>query len=224
MTKVLWKYICVVGLFMFLSCEEDKDVVSIFLGKQYFPVNLNAEWVYQIDSIHYDDFSQTIDTFSFHRKLQVVEVTEDLEKRTAFRLAVLERADDSSLWKQKRFIRWTVTDRRIEQLKNNLITIPMIFPVVENDEWDANALNSDQEQSFQFRSLHQRANVEGISYDSVLTISQFEEENKIERINVSERYATNVGMIARDDLRLNTELNGEIRNGHDVKYRLISYK
>ena len=54
-------------IFIF-SCKKDKDIVVVDLGYNYFPDKKVTFVIYQVDSLFYNDFTSTIDTFQFQIK------------------------------------------------------------------------------------------------------------------------------------------------------------
>ncbi len=205
------------------SCSDDGDTIlsKSSLGFEYIPLKLGSEMIYQFDSIAYDEFTGGIDTVQFFVKETIEEEFIDIENNPSFLVGVYQRNSDTNQWVKKYNISKKLVGRKFEILENNQIRIPLVFPLGENVIWDPNALNANPEEVYSYKEIHKRSTVNGTTYDSVLVVDQKDELNLIERYLEEEKYAAQIGLIQKRKLALQTELNGTIRNGYDVRINLI---
>jgi fibronectin type 3 domain-containing protein len=117
-----------------------------------------------------------------------------------------------------------MTDYRYEVLDNNLITVPLVFPVTSGKRWNTNVLNTNAVKDYEYTTVNESFFNGDLQYDSTVSILQFEEENLIEQIFERETHAKGVGLIFREHKDLETEFNGDIRSGFESEMRLISFK
>lgn len=208
-----------------MSCSDDdsNSISNGSIGYQYIPLKVGSELVYQIDSISYDEFTGTVDTTTFFLRELVEEEFNDIVGNTSFLIGIYKRNSDTLSWIKKSNISKKIVGRRYEKLENNTILIPLVFPLAENVSWDVNALNSAFSELYSFKNLHESLRVNGINYDSVLVVDQKEEQNLIERFLEEEKYAAQIGLIQKRKMAIQTELNGTIKNGTDVRMNLISH-
>src|SRR5690606_3689081 len=111
----------------------------------------------------------------------------------------------------------------LEQFDNNQSRVILIFPVKEGEQWDANAKNTLQEQEYEYLDVHLPYKVNQFSFDSSLKVVQLDEENLLQQYYSEEVYATGVGMVEKTVKMLNTDLQGNIKNGYSLKYQIIAY-
>lgn len=208
------------------SCEdEDTEPLSEdFFFYQYFPLQVGQEHVYQIDSIIYDDFSGSVDTFR-HQRREVVEGTFlDNEAREAYIIGIYRRLDSSFNWNKQEEIYRSGNSLRIEEFNNNLRKVRMVFPITERKSWDANAFNIEDKEEYTYTVIHQPLELNELFYDSTLTIVQRDEKNFIEEFFSEEKYATQFGLIYRKDIEIRTNFAGEIQSGYNASIQLIDFK
>jgi len=226
MKKLL--YICVL-LSIFTACESDDEALTTDnaanFGYHYFPLQLNQEHIFQVDSIIYDDFTGTVDTFKHQRREYVEQKYVDTEGRLGYIIGVYERLDDTAQWIQKGVIQRLRTNIRLEELNNNLISIPMVFPVSGGKEWNTNLLNTEDEQQYKYTNVHLPILVDTTLYDSTLIILQRDQQNLVEQFVSTEIYAAGVGMINRTDKELRISIrDGTIESGYKATLSLISFQ
>ena len=210
--------------FSLFSCKEDSsDKETVDFGYDYFPIGLGQTSIYQIDSILYDDFANTIDTFSIQRKEQVVNSFLDDSGRESYRIEISTKRDDTSNWLVQKVFSYTLTSSRLERKEDNSTSVNLVFPISVNKKWDGNAFNINEELEFTYTSINVPFVLNGLSYTSTLSVLQEDEFNRIQQFYTEEKYARNVGLIYREDNRLNTELNGDIRNGFKSKMTLLEF-
>ena len=113
---------------------------------------------------------------------------------------------------------------RIEKQEDNVKTIPMVFPITKNKEWDGNLLNTDPSKEYSYNQIHQFFSLDSLTFDSTTTINQQDEENFIERFFTEEKYASGFGLVHRSDISLRTTFDGKIESGYEAKLQLIDFK
>jgi hypothetical protein len=217
--------LAIIALVFSLACSDDEssEVNTSILGYQYQPLSIGQELIYQVDSIAYDDFTGTVDTLSYKLKEVTEEVLLSLEGNKEYLISIYKRSSDTINWTKQRVIKKSIVGTRFEKLDNNLLTIPLVFPISEEVSWDVNSLNTEDVIFYSYESFHKTGMYNNIEYDSVLLVNQLDEENLIEKLFSQEVYAAGVGMIEKQDIAINTNLDGTIKNGYDVSIKLISH-
>ena len=143
--------------------------------------------------------------------------------RETFIVEIYTRAADTLPWRINRITKRTLTDYRLEVLDNNLVTVPLVFPIALRKRFNSNVLNTRAEKDYVYTSVNEPFSNGNLQYDSTISILQFEEENLIEQILEVETHATGVGLILRQHKDVETEFNGDIRSGFESEMRLISF-
>lgn len=126
--------------FMLASCG--KEVIppdEIELGKDYFPLQV-GHWVeYHADSIVYNDFTKTTDTFTMEFRDEIVSSFDDNQGQPSWVVVRSLRQDSSFLWTENMTYMVTGSSFRVEVVENNLRFIRLVFPVKPNTKWYGNA-------------------------------------------------------------------------------------
>jgi len=216
-------FLLLMGIFL-LSCgsDEESELPPNFEGYTYLPLEVGQERIYRIDSISYDDFTGTIDTVIFFERQLIVDTQEDLSGRLNYRTEVYRRIADSLPWRLLASeLRYRGT-LRYELNQGGNVFVPLVFPTIEDSRWDVNALNAMDRFTYQYQALHQSYQLDGVRYDSSITVLQKDVLNLIERERSSEVYASGLGLIYRENIELDTDINsGEILRGFKRRQRLI---
>lgn len=199
------------------SCKKDPSAnADTELGYDYFPVEVGNYSVYDVDSIVYNDFTGEIDTFNYQLKEVIESDFVDNGGRVSQRIERYNRDNDSAEWHIQDVWQATRTTNRAERVEENVKYIRLMFPVREGLKWDGNAYNTDEEWKYVYQNAHKADLINGISFDSTVTVLQRDEFNLIEVQYYEERYAKDVGLIYKKVDDLKTEINGTIKSG--VKY------
>ncbi len=123
----------------FVSCK--RQVIppdDVELGKEYFPLTIGHSVEYDVDSIKYNDFNKTIDSFHYELKDVIQGEFLDNEGRKSFTVNRFKRQDDTYPWVENLTYYITETAFNIEVIEDNLRIIKMVFPVKTNTKWNGN--------------------------------------------------------------------------------------
>lgn len=210
-------------LFLFVAACSKDEPVSPDMGYRYFPVNPGHWMIYQVDSIAWDKFNNSVDTFNF----QIKEVFEsefiDEQGRTNIRIERYKRNSDTSKWVIKDVWFALRTASTAEKVEENKRFVKMIFPVQEDDEWNGNAGNSLEKQDYTYVDINQPYTLPLFSFDSTVTVIQNDLTTAIGRNFEQEVYAADVGMIYKKFIDQETLPTGVIRDGCYYSYTLLEW-
>lgn len=178
-------------------------------GYAYYPLAVGDSITYLEDSIIYDDFFSTIDTF--HHEVMDVTASTFLDNSGRLSYLVNRYIFDSigQDWQPDFSYYITPTPTRIEDLENDLRYIKLIFPVQMNATWSGNSFidpNPNENLSYlegwnyQYTAVNTPDTVNNQRFDSTLTVLQ--QPNQLiqtpdfsSQIYSVELYAKNVGLI-----------------------------
>lgn len=184
------------------ACKKTKDEIPD-LGYNYYPVEVGSYIVYDVDSIYYDDFNNTKDTFKFQLKHKIESQFIDNEGRTAYRIERSVKFYNPSIpynqqqWQLRDVWVANKTNTTAELVEENTRYIKLAFPVKETQKWNGNAQNTSDAWQYEYNFFDLPRTHGGVVYDSVLEVNQFDDKGAIltERKFFVERYARNVGLI-----------------------------
>ena len=221
-SKVLLVFI--LSLFI-LACKKDKDVPKAYLGDNYAGMNIGQYIVYDVDSIVYDDFFNPvkIDTFQFKIKEVIEDYYTDAGGRQGYKMVRYKKETDTTDWVLRDVWHCYLSRTTFEQIEENERFIKLIFPVRDGKTWNGNSMNNLSAWEYEYTNVHAAESYSPYSFDSVLTVTQIDDENLIEKKLSIEKYATNVGMVYKKYQMLNTEINGTIKSGVDYTMTISSY-
>jgi hypothetical protein len=209
----------------FIACEREIMEPEV-LDTSYFPLETGKYAIYAVDSIVYNDFEGTVDTTSFLLKEEIGETETDNLGKTYYRINRYRKADTlGSSWVFDGVWAAQQVDQFAYRIENNLRYINIVFPVTLDKNWDGIVyIRRDTTVSipggdidlykdwddFRITELHQTETIQGITYDSVLTVLRVDKVNNIERRFSEEKFAAGVGLIYRKDSILDTQCGGNI--------------
>lgn len=212
-------FILVIMLAFVYSCKKSEQQ-TINMGYNYFPLITNSYSIYQVDSIVWDDYNTTVDTFHYQVKLIVDSQYFDNENRESYRWKKFVK-NDTNTWVFNTNYTLTITNDRLESVQENMRYIKLIFPVVAGASWDYNSLNIDLASKTQYSDVDYQTKVLNQNYDSCSTVTYQDELNLIQEFFYEEKYARNVGMIYSKHInkrKLSTGLQG-----YSVVYQLLEH-
>ena len=206
----------------FNGCDKE-SVVEEHLYHEYFPVNVGHWVVYDVDSIVYDDFTGEIDTFNYQVKEVFDSNYTDASGNESIRLERFIRNEPGAAWEIKNAWSARRLPARAEKVEENIRYIKLAFPPKINKTWNGNAYNIKDEQSYRITNIHKEHTINELSFDSVATVLHIDEQTLISEKYRVEKFAKNVGLIKKEYVDLEKEVDGNIVSGVDYKYRVVDY-
>ena len=179
--------------------------------------------VYNVDSVSYNDFTGTVDSFHYQIKEYVESVFTDNSGRRSQRLERYIRYSDTAAWKIKDVWFETLTSSCAERVEENLRIIKLIFPVRESLKWNGNNYNMLGEQVYKYQDVHKVATINHTILDSTVTVVQKNGSTLISEDFQEEIYAAHIGLVYKKYVSLEKEPVGTIKSGTDYTYTLHSY-
>ena len=193
------------------SCKKSEKP-EIDLGFDYYPNIIGTSRIYAVDSIVYNSFTLTIDTFKFELRDELLEEITDQGNRLVTIVRRSRRALDGN-WKEVKSWQFYKTNFLVEEQFENLPVIKMTFPVKEGQKWDANIRNTLPSENFTVIAP-QSVDVLNKTYSDVITVDQRNESDPLQ-LNVKrayEQYARHVGLIYKYDKTLKRFTTGEVND------------
>lgn len=205
------------------SCKkEDK---SIIYGYHYYPYDEGNFVVYDVMDILHDDPVAIHDTSYYQIKEQIGEEDLDGEGELFRKMYRYHRANDSLDWTLKDV--WVVkkTSRAVEVVEENDRIIKMAFSISYDQYWDCNALNNEDSEECYYSNIYEPFSIGGLDYDSTVIVKHQNFESFIEKIEIYEVFAANVGKIYsyKKDIEINNGDTLNIQKGSELYYTAIDY-
>lgn len=222
---------CIVLCTFLFSCRKDKpaDTPTDF-GYNYYPNTIGHYVVYQVDSIWQDDKSNVRDTTRYLLKELIAAAFLDNSGRPTLRI---ERYSQfyhfdthtwDTVWSVPRV--WTAnrTPATLERKEENITYLKLIFPVKLNKQWNGNVYNTLGTKTYTIAAADQPDAVGALHFDSVATVTQFDEENLVLSQIEKEKFARNVGLIYKQrDSVVKQGVNFADTVGYRFSMKIMSY-
>jgi len=202
-------YACIILITCLLSACDEVYILPDEVDTTYFPLEIGNYIIYQIDSTVYDDFNMVKN----ERTLQVREIVEstftDASGEESFR--IVREYRDSSLddWGSVGYDIWfsSFEGLNAERIEENQRYVKLAFPVSLGKIWDGNVhINIDPDGplgylegwEYEISEIHEPLSMNGMNFDSVLTVIQQSSGTVIDTVGAREMYAKHVGLIYKE--------------------------
>ncbi|MES2778553.1 MAG: hypothetical protein V4651_01530 [Bacteroidota bacterium] len=212
-----------------ISCSDSKsDEENIDLGYNYFPTQVGATWIYDVDSLIYDDNTgqTTIDTVTYQYKEQITGVYKDVTGETAQLISRYYRYSDTLPWTVLNQSTQMLTALNAQRVQENTRYVKLVFPLAKNKTWNGNLYNALDAAPYKVSYLDEQLIVGNTSYPLTVKVQQKNEENAVKEIIRYEVYARNVGLVysLSDSLDTQYTLSGDpLTRGYRYRFTLVSY-
>jgi hypothetical protein len=189
------RYVCLLCLLL-SGCKKESELAPD-IGYDFYPTTLYSERIFEVDSIVFNDFTKTTDTFSFFLKERLEEVFTGGTNQSV-RVVNYRRESAETSWKPTKTWAFTATSTFIEEQTDNLRTHTLVFPVKKGEKWDANRPNTLKTEENEYLSL-QSETVGEKTYPAVVHIKrrQIQDALKINTDIAFDKYAKGIGLVYR---------------------------
>jgi len=201
--KRLGILISIILFYMATSCKKEVEILDKDASYQYFPNKEGTFIIYHIDSLYYNQFTNSIDTFSYDLKEKIIELFTDAGGRKSQRIQRYIKVNNT--WQIVRVWKAFVNNKQAEKTEENITYIKLVFPLSKNLKWRGNALNTiDTLTPTYYTCTHfnEPFSNKKLSFDSCATVLQYSDSTLITKKEATEIYALNVGMVYKRIINL----------------------
>lgn len=194
------------------------------LGLNYFPLKLNGATIYDVDSVVYSDFTNTITTFQFLIKDSVAKQMIDSQGNEAYTIERYKKTSTQD-WTFQKVISRKIVNNRAEEFIDNHRYVRLVFPMTLESTWNGNLYNNLDPWPHKVIEINQPLTIGTLRLDSTVTINQYEEINLIREDIYSETYAKNIGLVKKEVKAVDKDISSQkIKRGYRYTMQLNSYK
>lgn len=202
------------------------------VNNRYQPLIVGSSYIWNVDSVFYNDFTQTKDTFKFKVKEFIESEIIDNEGGTFKRVERYYQNSDSLPWQLNRVFTVISSETNFIRNEENIPLLKLIYPLFPNLTWNYNLKNSLPALNVKCLNNNGRESILSKTYDTVATILHFADSSLISFRYREEKYASSIGLIYKKDIELedsNPQLNPSIpiqkraNKGYEVIYSLKEY-
>lgn len=207
---------------VFTSCEKStKEPMD--LGYQYFPLKTGNWMQYQVDSIYYDDFQNTVDTLKYQLLEFLLASYIDNQGDTAYELERYQRFEDGEKWNFQQVWSTKRNTSTAQRTEDNTRFLKLAFPVKASKKWNGNAYNSLENQTYQYTQVHKPFTLASSSFDSTTTVMQMNLITLISEDVQFEVYAKEIGLVKKSFVALKKNVEGSIISGIHYEYTYLAH-
>ncbi len=178
----------------FYSCKEEIQPEPA-IGEEYFTNEIGTWLEYTVDTIFQDVNSNVHDTNHFYRRDLLESNFTDAVGRPSVRIERYKRMQPTDSWGIADIWYQTVTENAAERIEENVRYIKMKFPMKDGDIWNGNLYNIEDAWNYTVTKMHQPFDINGLHFDSTVTIEQIDSTNLVQRLYGKEVWAKNVGLV-----------------------------
>ncbi|MDB5226574.1 MAG: hypothetical protein JWN78_767 [Bacteroidota bacterium] len=199
---------------MLTCCKKESDTVSGDMGENFFPDDSGAYVIYKVDSMIFDDFTQTTRTSTIYLKEKVMDQFTDNLGRLAKRI---ERYYSDTIptvpssWQIFNAFYMVKTSRNVERVEDNLRYIKMVFPNNNGEKWlgmryiispppyiidSSNYRVNDWVYTIQDKDVTYDNSFK--IFDSTLTVFHIYDSSAINKTYSIEKYSRNIGLTYKE--------------------------
>lgn len=209
-------------LIIISSCKPINYVNEDYHLK-YFPIELNQEKEFLVTNINHSSFGK--DTVTYYLKEVISEKFLNLEGDSAYRIERFWKTDSMDNYEIKDIWVANKSLNFAQLVEENIRFTKLIFPFDVNVVWDGNAFNNQQSQEYRIESINIPYNVNGLSFDSSITVIQNYKSNLLEYENSKEIYVIGVGLVYKEDIEvlINSVDSNDFSQGYEFYQELIEF-
>ena len=213
---------------MLFGCKKSETEI-VDIGLKYYQTSADFYRIFQVDSIVFNDFTERVNTFQYFIK-ETILGNYQVENET--RTSVLDQKKlklvdpfwlDNLLWSFQK------DNFTVEENKNNVPKIILIFPIKTGISWNSNTRNSLDQEEYTITNLKSET-ILGNTFNNVITIEKFNETDPLQ-LNTEigeEKYAQDVGLIYLYEKRVKRFTTGEVTDipldsGFVLTKKIIEY-
>jgi hypothetical protein len=214
---------CILVILILHACKTKvDDNYQPDFGYNYYPLAVNAQWIYNVDSIVYDNNTgtTTIDTFNYQYREKIDSSYTDSRGKPVFILRRYFRPNDTSDWNETSMARMNLDDNKALKTIDNTTYVKLLFPVRLNALWNGNMFNNNKPRDYTLAGINETFNAGGNNYPQTARVIQYDEVNAIEEIKKMEIYAQSKGMV----YLLSDSINSQPKPGGGFVSRGLRYR
>jgi len=190
------------GLMVLAGCSEGESPAKGG-DQEYFPLQTGLYQIYSVDETVYSEFNPP-EFLEYELKTEVVDSFANLEGGYTFVIHRSTRTAENAPWQFQES--WSARTNAYQAVltEGNISYVRIAFPAFKNKEWNGNALNTLELDSYLVESVGGSYEIDAtLKFKDVLVINQEDELNVLKRDQREEVYSRNVGLIYKKSSVLN---------------------
>ncbi len=175
--------------------------------RTYYPAKLGSAFIYNLQSIVIDAPSGYYDTSNYFIKEVLSSYFIDNLGDSAIKIERFIREAETDTWSS--FDVWFANpyEDELHIIEENIRYVKIKNPMNAGNSWNGNKYNSTDTLDLFNYEIKPFSNeiINGILYDSILTIQQRYDSSLIDKILYQEKYAKNIGLVYKEQTEINSQ-------------------
>lgn len=194
------------------GCKNKTDDFALDYKYEYFPLDSGRYWIWEVDSVIFTPLGSGFvqrDTLKVYIKEVVESIYTDNAGRPTARIERYQSNTDDYVWFITDIWFANLTQRTGEKVEENLRFVKILFPPKQEQTWRGNqyiqvteTIEWMKDWAYRVSALDVPKTLNGMAFDSTITILQHDNENLIQKTFATETYAKNVGLVYKEWLNL----------------------
>jgi hypothetical protein len=207
------------------GCKKNETSSAPNLHLDYFSLVEGRYAIYEAQEIYHDDDSGIHDTVNFLLKTVIGDIYQDNLGRSGREFGRYKSFDSGATWQLSDTWVAFSDNLRAELVEENQRIVKLVFAPTESKEWDINAYNSMPEQIAIYENIHESFAINGISFDSTVTVVQADFFSLVDYQKQREVYSKNAGLVEKYYKNLVIENFDTLhpKKGNEIFYRLTDF-
>ncbi len=222
--KVIYFLFLVGGTF--LSCEKSVKSEATNWFKNYYDTTPGRYIEYRVLEINHDESTQNQhDTLNYFLRVQIEDTITDNMGRINRKYVRYKKMNFNDPWQISDVWMTIVDGVNAELVEENQRIVKLKFPINEFTKWNANVFNLDEKLDCFYENIHQSQLINGLFFDSTVTVNQGLVRNFLRYYRKNEVYAKGVGMISKyfKDLNISNFDTLQIDSGKEIYMEVINF-
>ncbi|MBI4646219.1 MAG: hypothetical protein HY738_06385 [Bacteroidia bacterium] len=224
--KIKHFYILFFLLIILSLCKKEHINDTPAIDYTYFPLDTNSWLIYDVEEIQIDNYD-TLSHRHYKLKESFVSTFIDNEGRITYRIERYTKENDTLPWTIKDVWAANLLPGAAHKVEENIRYIKLVFPVALHKSWNGNAYNHLDEQIYEITALNEPESIDSLDFDSVLTVTQQDDENLIEKKYFIEKFAKHFGLIYKEIIKVEADSQGDpdimkrMKKGYIYRQKII---
>lgn len=197
----------IAGMMALLSlnaCQSTTEPIAS--GYEYQPLEKGNYWIYEVTEQKFSlNGSPTTQTYQLRETVTnsyADSSTNDPTRSPTFRIERHRRANDTQSWQPDSVMSIRIADNQLIKTENNRSYVKLIFPLIDQFQWNGNVFNNFGEDLYQLKNTGKPFSVLNHPYTESATIVQQNDSTLVSQDKRLEIYARGVGLIYKEKVQL----------------------
>lgn len=216
---------------VFITGCKKNNVEPLVADYNYFPLKVGTYQIYQVVEINIDKTVLRFDTVKYELKEIIDSPQVDITNHVVYPVLRYKRADASQPWSISDAWVAGIVDNAAHKVEENQRFVKIKFPAANGKSWNGNGYNNLEELNYKITGIDAPETINAVNLNRVLTVTQQDYENAIEKFYSVEKFAYGIGLVYKEKIEItsvssyNQLLPIEQRESVAYKYKqtLVSY-